>query len=179
MQEKRRLYSDSDVSIILRKYRRTGDPKLREEIVEKMRPLVQSVARKFSGREPYEDLESEGLYGLLRAVDQFQPERGTRFSTYATHVIGGQIRHYLRDRGHLIRQPAWLQELNWRVERAGAELEQQLRRAPTAAELGAATNLSEESVDALCAARRAAQVVRWDFPADREEDDYLLVDAEK
>jgi RNA polymerase sigma-B factor len=175
----RQAYSDAEVTALVEAYHRTGAPPLRERIVEEMRPLVRSVARKFAGREPLEDLESEGYVGLLRAVDRYAPGRGTRFSTFALHLIAGQIRHYLRDRGHLIRQPAWLQELSSRVQRASALLEQQLQRAPTVEEIAAATNLSEDGIEELLAARQAAQTVRLEAPAGGEDDDYLEVDPEK
>lgn len=172
------LYSDEKVAELLAEYQQTGNYRLRDAVVEHMRPLVQSVARKFAGREPVEDLESEGYVGLIRAVDRFSATRGTRFSTFATHLIAGQIRHYLRDRGHLIRQPAWLQELSTRVQRVSADLEQRLHRPPTAGEIAEAANLTEEAVEELLTARQAAQIVRMDL-ADSEEDDFLVVDQEK
>ncbi len=171
-------YDDRKVAELLTQFRRTEDERLRREIVEEMRPLVRSVARKFAGREPLEDLESEGFVGLLRAIDRFTPERGARFSTFAVHLIAGQIRHYLRDRGHLIRQPAWLQELDRRVRRATADLEQRLHRAPSTEEIARAANLSEEGVEELVAARQAAQTIRLEAPTD-QDDDYLEVDPEK
>lgn len=175
----KQAYSDARVAELMAEYRRTGEQRLRDEIVEHMRPLVQAVARKFSGREPGEDLESEGYVGLIRAVDRFEPEKGTRFSTFAMHLVAGQIRHYLRDRGHLIRQPAWVQELNTRVQRATARLEQQFERPPTTGEIAAATNLTEEAVEELQAARQAARLLRLEASADDDEDTFLDVDPEK
>jgi RNA polymerase sigma-B factor len=172
------LYSDARVAELLAEYQQTGNYRLRDAVVEHMRPLVQSVARKFAGKEPLEDLESEGYLGLIRAVDRFTAAKGARFSTFATHLIAGQIRHYLRDRGHLIRQPAWLQELSARVQRAAAELEQRLQRPPTSAELAEAANLTEEGIEELLAARQAAQIIRMET-ADSEDDDFLMVDPEK
>jgi RNA polymerase sigma-B factor len=178
MQLGKRAYSDAEVTDMVLRYRSSGDSRLRDQVVERMRPLVRSLARKFAGREPVEDLESEGFVGLLRAIDQFSATRGARFSTYATHLIAGHIRHYLRDRGHLIRQPAWLQELSSKVDRATAELEQKLHREPTLAEIAAATNLTEDGIEELQAARRAAEMVRMEAPTD-DDDEYLLVDPEK
>ncbi len=174
-----RHYSDAAVQALLTEYHQTGNPRLRDRVVEQMRPLVTAVARKFAGREPLEDLESEGYLGLIRAVDRYAPDRGTRFSTFATHLVAGQIRHYLRDRGHLIRQPAWLQELNSRVVRISAELEQRLQREPSVAEIAAAANISEEGVEELIAARLAAQVVRMEAPSEGSDSDFMDVDPEK
>jgi len=176
---RKQAYSDARVAELLSAYHRTGEGRIRDEIVEHMRPLVHAVARKFAGREPQEDLESEGFVGLIRAVDRFTPDRGARFSTFAQHLVAGQIRHYLRDRGHLIRQPAWVQELNQRVQRAESELEQKLQRAPTVAEIASATNLDEEAVEELMVARQAARIVRLEGPSDAEETDYFEVDPEK
>lgn len=172
-------YNDEYVAALLLEYQTSKDPRTRDAVVEHMRPLVQHVARKFAGREPLEDLQSEGYLGLIRAVDRYTPGRGTRFSTFAMHLISGQIRHYLRDRGHLIRQPAWLQELDGRVQKAAAELEQRLQRQPTIAEIANATNLSEEGVEELVTARQAAKVVRMEAPSDSGDHDYLEVDPEK
>ncbi len=175
----RQTYSDARVAELLAEYQRTGDGRIRDAVVEHMRPLVRSIARKFAGREPLEDLESEGYVGLVRAVDRYTPGRGTRFSTFATHLIAGQIRHYLRDRGHLIRQPAWLQELNSKVQRISAELEQRLHRPPTVEEIARAANISEEGVEELFAARQAVQVLRMETRSDDGDDDFMEVDPEK
>ncbi len=172
-------YSDARVIELLLQFRASGDTRLRDAIVEEVRPLVQSVARRFAGRELQEDLEGEGYMGLMRAIERFAPGRGARFSTFATHLIAGQIRHYLRDRGYLIRQPAWIQELNVRVDKASRELEQRLQRTPTAAEIAAATNLSEDGVEELLSARRTAQVVRMQSAIREEDDDFLEVDPDK
>lgn len=175
----KQAYSDEYVGQLLVRFHDKKEPRVRDEIVEHMRPLVLHVARKFAGREPLEDLQSEGYVGLIRAVDRYVPGRGTRFSTFAMHLISGQIRHYMRDRGHLIRQPAWLQELDSRVQRAAADLEQRLQRQPTIAEIATETNLSEEGVEELIAARQAARIVRMEAPSDNGDDDYLEVDPEK
>lgn len=174
----KQAYSDEYVGQLLVRFHEKKEPRVRDEIVEHMRPLVLHVARKFAGREPLEDLQSEGYVGLIRAVDRYVPGRGTRFSTFAMHLISGQIRHYMRDRGHLIRQPAWLQELDSRVQRAAAELEQRLQRQPTIAEIATETNLSEDGVEELMTARQAARIVRMEAPSD-SDDDYLEVDPEK
>jgi len=174
----KQAYSDEYVGQLLVRFHEKKEPRVRDQIVEHMRPLVLHVARKFAGREPLEDLQSEGYVGLIRAVDRYVPGRGTRFSTFAMHLISGQIRHYMRDRGHLIRQPAWLQELDSRVQRATAELEQRLQRQPTIAEIATETNLSEDGVEELITARQAAKVVRMEAPSD-SDDDYLEVDPEK
>jgi RNA polymerase sigma-B factor len=129
---------------------------LRQRVVEGMAPLVESIARRYAGPrdgggEPLEDLVSEGYVGLLTAIDQYRVDRGARFSTYATHRVHGQIRHYLRDRSNrrLIRAPSWLQELMGRLQKEEAKLQAELGREPTTAELAERLNLREDAVEEL------------------------------
>src|SRR5512147_756580 len=97
-----------EIDATAREYRRTRDIALRDRLISQHLYLVQTVARKFSGLgESYEDLLQEGAMGLINAVDLYDPDRRVQFSTYATHLVEGQIRHYLRDKGKLIKQPAW------------------------------------------------------------------------
>jgi RNA polymerase sigma-B factor len=167
------------VTDLVLQYQTTSDEALRSRVVELMRPLVVRVARRFAGRESVEDLESEGLLGLLQAIDRFQPGRGARFTTFAHHLVAGAIRHHLRDRGHLIRQPAWLQELDQRVRRTADALEQRLQRPPTVAELAQHANLTEEGVEELLAARKLSCTVCLEGGSSPEDEPILDVDPER
>src|SRR5437899_12897697 len=131
---------------------------LKQRVVEGMAPLVEAIARRYAGtpdasggQEALDDLISEGYVGLLTAIDQYRADRGARLSTYATHRVHGQIRHYLRDRGNrrLIRAPSWLQELASRLHREEAKLLVELGRPATTAELAARLNLREAAVEEL------------------------------
>ncbi len=116
-----------EVEATAREYRRTKDLALRDRLISQHLYLVQTVARRFSGMgEPQEDLLQEGAMGLINAVDLYDPDRGVQFSTYATHLVEGQIRHYLRDKGKLIKQPAWVQELTTKIMKATEALTQEL-----------------------------------------------------
>jgi RNA polymerase sigma factor (sigma-70 family) len=94
-----------------RLYRQTRDERLREELINAYRPLAEHIARQFLHTgEPLEDLVQWALIGLIKAVDNYDPDVGVKFVTYAWHHIKGEISHYLRDQGKLIAEPAWLQE---------------------------------------------------------------------
>jgi RNA polymerase sigma-B factor len=128
---------------------------LRDKLVEMHMPLVEYLARRFSGRnEPLPDLVQVGAIGLLKSIDRFDPDRGLEFSTYATPTILGEIKRYFRDSGWLVHVPRRAQELQATLATSRAELSQELQRAPTVAELAERTALREEDIiEALDAAR--------------------------
>jgi len=148
---------------LLRQAKQERSERARDELVRVHTPLVKSIAARFaSSGEPFEDLVQEGFLGLLSAIDMFQASHGIQFSTYAHHLITGQIRHYLRDRSTLIRQPAWVQELRTKIERCRASLSEKLGREPTPQEIAAGTGLPEQRVVELMAVGRTARVLRLD-----------------
>ncbi len=158
------------------KYRETKDHDARDLLICAYLPLVNNVSRRFTGLgESQSDLVQEGTIGLLNAVDHFNPEHGVKFITYATHLITSQIQHYLRDRGRLIRQPAWIQELNTKVTRAIKTLTDELMREPTADEVAAKLNLTVESINEVLAAKKLNKVVSLTAPQHPDDDNGLLV----
>lgn len=133
------------VEALFAELRKTGDPDLRERLIAEHMKLVRYLARKFSNRgEPLEDLVQVGSLGLLNAVDRFDPSRGTRFVTYATPTIVGEIKRYFRDRGWAIRVPRRLQEINQQATKAVDSLQQRLNRSPTIAEIAHEIHATEE-----------------------------------
>src|SRR5579884_1653861 len=166
----RRKRNEDDVLQMLVEYRRTQSPELRDRIVLRYTNLVESVARRFSGAsEPIEDLAQEGYIGLITAVDLYDPAKNVKFSTYATHFIIGQIKHYLRDRGKIIKEPAWLQELNQRLNRISDALTQQLGRTPTYGEIAEKMGMREEEVAELMTTREVFRVTSIDGFRENED----------
>ena len=177
---KRQAPDREEVDTLIRDYRRTKEAALRDRLIAQHLYLVQTAARKFAGLgESHEDLLQEGAMGLINAVDLYDPDRGVQFSTYATHLVEGQIRHYLRDRGKLIKQPAWVQELTTRIVKAGDALTQQLNRPPTTEEIAELVGTSPENVRRMIEARERSKVASLDAARSEEDDQSPAIDPEK
>ena len=129
---------------------RAGDETAKQQLIEANLRLVVQVARRYINRGlPLPDLIEEGNIGLLRAVEKYEPERGTRFSTYATWWVRQAVARALANQARTIRLPVHVEMLLGRYKREHRRLTQTLGRAPTAGELAQALGTSEEQVGEL------------------------------
>lgn len=169
--------SGSPEDILLGEYARTRDTTLRDKIVEACTPLVRRIVSDFiySGV-PTDDLMQVGFIGLLNAIEVFDPHRGVKFATYASHLVRGEIRHYLRDHRDTIRKPRWLQGLNQQIDQAvGKHLSQQ-GRFPTMEELASELNVVQGGLVELLKTREVLRTISLE--AD-EETGELRVDRDR
>jgi RNA polymerase sigma-B factor len=140
------------------RYRTHGDLAARDELVNRFLPLATGLARRYHhGAEPLDDLVQVASLGLLKAIDRFDPERGTAFSSFAVPTIAGELKRYFRDKGWALRVPRDLQELAQRVGRTTDRLVHELGRTPTVAEIAGALEITPEQV---LEAREAATAYR-------------------
>lgn len=161
-----------DPEALVAEYMRQPSSHLKDLITLQYAGTVERLARKFAGIEPLDDLVQVGYIGLLNALNKFDPEAGVRFNTYATHLVLGEIKHYLRDKTGTIRHPAWLQELRHKAQRTSARLQGELGRVPTYEEIALAAGVSEDSIRDAMATLDLMKVASLDAtPGDDEESD--------
>src|ERR1700742_2899181 len=102
---------------LFRRYRCRREPAVRDALGEPFLPLARHLARRYPGHGEGEDLVQVASLALVKAVDRFDPDRGTAFTSYATPTILGEIKRYFRDFGWAVRVPRELQALTLQIER--------------------------------------------------------------
>ncbi|MFN3193953.1 MAG: RNA polymerase sigma factor RpoD/SigA [Aureliella sp.] len=134
----------------------SGDPMARDHMVRANLRLVVNIARGYVGKGlGLQDLIEEGNLGLLRAVEGFDPDVGTRFSTYASYWIKQSIKRALINSAKTIRIPAYMVELLSKWRRASARLSEELGRSPTQEEVGRILGLPRKKLPII---KKAIQI---------------------
>jgi len=172
-------WTEKETEELFRRYLQTRDATTRDQLVIMHRNLVRFLAGKFANRgEPLEDLVQVGLIGLINAIDRFDPERGTKFSTYATPTIVGEIRRHFRDKAWSLKVPRRLQELNLAANKAAEGLSQRLGHPPTIQEIAQQVGASEEETLEAIELGNAYDTVSLDSKLVREGESAPLTLAE-
>jgi RNA polymerase sigma-B factor len=149
-----------------RTYRDTGDRSIRNALIEEHRWIGVRGARRFEGRgEPLDDLIQVAMFGVLKAVERFDPDRGVAFPAFAMPTVVGELRRHFRDHTWSVRVPRRLKELHVSVGRAVEELRTAHARQPTVDELARHLHVTtDEMLEALeaGAAYRAGPITAGD-----------------
>jgi RNA polymerase sigma-B factor len=155
----------ADEDELLRRFARTREPAVMEEIVRRFMPFARSLALRYrGGTEQVEDLVQVANLGLVQAIERFDPKRGTAFKSFAAPTILGELKRHFRDRVWNLRLPRGLQERILRLENATAELTGQLERPPTVRELAATLGVDETEILEAFEALQTRRTLSFDQP---------------
>lgn len=175
-----RTQSFTDLNRVWRRFRKTKDRRLRNQIVEAYLPLVRHNAEKIAGKLPaevdQEDLVSAGVFGLMDAIQGFDLARGVKFETYCTQRIRGAMIDELRSMDwvpRLVRQRAQV------FERAIQEMEVDLGRVPTNDEMAHKLSMDEKELERVRkdAAKVTVSSLSKKFAETDSHRDFLEVDV--
>jgi RNA polymerase sigma-B factor len=156
---------------LLERYHDDGDIEARQQLIERFLPLARKLVRNFERPgESTDDLMQVASLGLVKAVDRFELDRGTAFSSFAVPTIVGELKRYLRDSGWDVHVPRAMQERALHVNQVLSELARSLGRSPTPAEVAEATGLSHEDVLEAMEAGMAYDSLSLESPSSDEPD---------
>ncbi len=163
-------------ALILRS--RQGDKSATEQLVSENSGLIWSVARRFMGRgTESDDLYQLGCLGFLKAIEGFDLEYGTQFSTYAVPKIAGEIRRFLRDDG-AVKVSRTIKEQAYTIKTARSQLTNTLGREPTVSEIAANTGFSPEEIALAETATASTESIQKQTGEDGFSLENILTDTE-
>jgi RNA polymerase sigma-B factor len=166
------IYNSSDDSHnLFEKLKQSKSVEVRNEIVSKYLYLAEIISKKFVNRGvDYEDIYQVASIALIKAVERFDPDKGVKFTSFATPTIIGEIKRFFRDKASVIRIPRRIYEVYQKVSNARESLTQELSRPPKIAEIAKYLNISEETVMEIIESNNAYNMQSFDQNVYAEDD---------
>jgi RNA polymerase sigma-B factor len=156
--------------LLMVRYHEHKDLAAREELVERFLPLARDLALRYSYTdELFDDLLQVASLGLIKAIDRFEPGRGSKFTSYAAPTILGELKRHFRDKGWSLHVPRDLQERSLAVSRATELLSKELGRSPKVREVAEHLGCSPEQVLEAQEAAASYEATSLDAPAARDD----------
>ena len=177
-----KLLDFDQVSVWLDEYQALGESKSKAKAKEQLQnliamacmPLVKKIARTLARRstDPVEDIIQVGSLGLIKAIRLYNPSISKNFKSYATYLITGEIRHYLRDKASMIKAPRAIQELAYRVHKLTLEMIEEQGEKPTDKEIATKMDIPVDKVKEAIDADRRKTIISLDQIAFQDDDDF-------
>lgn len=175
-----KLLDFEQVMVWLDEYRSLDGSKLKAKeqlqnlIAMTCMPLVKKIARTLARRstDPVEDIIQVGSLGLIKAIRLYNPTISKNFKSYATYLITGEIRHYLRDKANMIKAPRAIQELAYRVHKLTLEMIEEQGEKPSDKDIATKMDIPVDKVKEAMDADRRKTIISLDQIAFQDDDDF-------
>lgn len=171
-----------ELDTLLISFKNTKDEKkkrmLHLKIVEESMDLVKKIANTIALQSgiPNEDLIQVGSLGLIKAIEFYKVDMNTKFKTYATYFIKGEIKHYLRDKASIIKAPRELQELLFKINSAKKKLNETRNEDPSPEQIAQYLDLPVAKINEVIEIERCKSTLSLDQSFLQEDEDISLLD---
>jgi RNA polymerase sigma-B factor len=168
----------SDSLQLLQTYRSSPSTQLRNQLVQMNLGLVRTESHRWvhNSGETFDDLLQVGCFGLIQAIERFDPTKGSAFSSFAVPYIRGEIQHYLRDKSPHVRIPRRCQELQSQIVKTTHRMREELQRQPTESEVAQALGVSADELQDVKVAMSNRSPLSLDTPVQAESESVCLAD---